>query len=289
MNNPLHNLIELLRLEKIEENIFRGKSQDLGFGSLYGGQVLGQSLSAATQTVPPERKAHSFHAYFLRPGDVKSPVVYEVDCVRDGKSFTTRRVKALQHGRAILTLEASFQVIEQGYSHQDEMPDVEGPEGLVSELDRLRAIKDKLPERIRDQLTSDKPIEFRFVKPANIFKTEKSDPDNYIWFRAAGKIPEDITICRCLLAYASDFGLLRTSLLPHGLTFWDPDFQAASLDHAMWFHRDCGLDEWLLHVTHSSTTGNARGYNTGKIFSRDGKLVASTSQEGLIRQHNYKG
>ncbi len=287
MKKVLHDLIELLQLEKIEENIFRGRSQDLGFGNLYGGQVLGQSLSAATQTVPPERKAHSFHAYFLRPGDANCPVVYEVDCVRDGKSFTTRRVKALQHGSAILTLEASFQITEPGYSHQDRMPPVEGPEGLLSELDRLRAIKDKLPEEIREKLTSDKPVEFRFVNPVNIFKPEQREPDHSVWFRAAGKIPEDISINRCLLAYASDFGLLRASMLPHGLTFWDPSMQVASLDHAMWFHRDFSIDEWLLHVMHSSSTVNGRGYNTGKIFTRDGLLVASTSQEGLIRDRNY--
>ncbi len=288
MENPLASLIELLQLEKIEENLFRGKSQDLGFGSLYGGQVLGQSLSAAIQTVPRERTAHSFHSYFLRPGDVKSHVIYEVDCVRDGKSFTTRRVKAIQHGRAILTLEASFQIREPGYSHQDEMPGIPGPEGLVSELDRFKEVQDKFPRNIRDKLLSDKPIEYRFVNPANFFEPEKREPDSAVWFRAAGKMPEENSVNMCLLAYASDFGLLRSSMFPHGLTFWNPSLQVASLDHAMWFHREFRLDRWHLHVMHSSSSGNARGYNTGKIYTREGILVASTSQEGLIRDHNYK-
>jgi acyl-CoA thioesterase-2 len=286
--NVLNNLLDLLKLEKIEENIFRGNSQDLGFGTVYGGQVLGQALSAASQTVDEKRGAHSIHAYFLKPGDSSHPIVYDVDCVRDGKSFTTRRVKAIQKGRAILTLEASFQGNEPGFDHQSEMPKVPGPDGIISEMEWVRGFRDKIPESIREKILGDKPIEFRHVNPVNPFAPEKMAPVRHVWFKTIHKIPDDAFIHKYLLAYASDYGFVGTSLYPHGHTFWEGDMQVASLDHAMWFHRDFRMDEWLLYVMDSPSASSGRGLNRGNIFTEDGKLVASTIQEGLIRYHKFK-
>jgi len=285
----LSELLELLKLEKIEENIFRGSSQDLGFGNIFGGQVLGQALSAASQTVTDERSAHSLHAYFLRPGDPAMPIVYSVDCIRDGKSFTTRRIVAIQKGRAIFSMSASFKVSETGFEHQMEMPEVEGPEGFVSELEMARSVEDKIPSTIRNQILCDKPIEIRPVNPVDPFLPEKEAPMRYVWFKAIGTMPDDMAVHQYMLAYASDFGLVGTSLYPHGYTFWDPRLQVASLDHAMWFHRDFRMDDWLLYVCSSPSASRALGFNHGHIFSRDGKLVASTTQEGLIRYRGTRG
>lgn len=287
VDNVLDELLALLKLEKIEENIFRGDSQDLGFGNVFGGQVLGQALSAATQTVGEDRGAHSLHAYFLRPGDPSKPVVYEVDCIRDGKSFTTRRVVAIQKGRAILSMSASFQVEESGFEHQDPMPEgIPMPEGLKSEVELARAISHKIPESIRNQILCVKPIEIRPVNPVNPFAPRKESPDRYVWFKTIHPMGEDLSVHKYMLTYASDFGLVSTSLRPHGRTFWNPDMQVASLDHAMWFHRDFRMDDWLLYVIHSPNAGRARGLNHGRIYTRNGVLVASTVQEGLIR---YRG
>ena len=285
MSDVLNDLLELLKLEKIEENIFRGRSQDLGFGNVFGGQVLGQSLSAASQTVPPERSVHSLHAYFMRGGDPNLAIVYQVDCLRDGNSFTTRRATAIQKGRPILSLEASFQVAEEGLEHQAAMPAVPGPEELKSELEMARSIKDRIPASIREKILCDKPIEIRPVNPVDPFAPKKMDPVKYSWFRAIGRVPDDIAVHKYMLAYASDFGLVGTALYPHGVTFWDPRMQVASLDHAIWFHRDFRIDEWLLYAMDSPSSGHSRGLNRGNIFTRDGRLVASTTQEGLIRYH----
>jgi len=284
----LAELLTLLQLEKIEENIFRGMSQDMGFGNIFGGQVLGQSLSAVLQTVPGERHVHSLHGYFLRPGDPKIPIVYQVDCIRDGKSFTTRRAVAIQKGRAIFSMSASFQKIEEGFEHHDIAPDVPGPDGLTSELEMARSFKDKIPESIRAQLTCDRPIEIRPVNPNNPFRPQKLEPYKFAWFKAIDKLPDDPVIHRYLLAYASDFGLVEASMYPHGRTFWEPRMQVASLDHAMWFHRDFRMDDWLLHAMHSPNASGARGLNFGSIFNREGKLVATVAQEGLIRLHEKK-
>jgi acyl-CoA thioesterase-2 len=284
-DNVLDELLKLLKLEKIEENIFRGNSQDLGFGNIFGGQVLGQTLSAASQTVPPERSAHSLHAYFLRPGDPAKPIVYQVDCIRDGKSFTTRLVVAIQKGRAIFNMSASFQVDESGFEHQATMPDVPGPDGILSEIEMARSVEDKIPLPIRNQILCVKPIEIRPINPMNPFAPKKKKPVRYVWFKTISQMPDDLSIHKYILAYASDFGLVSTSLYPHGRTFWDPDIQIASLDHAMWFHRDFRMDDWLLYAIESPSAGKARGLNHGHIFTRDGQLVASTSQEGLIRYH----
>lgn len=283
-DNVLEELLALLKLEKIEENIFRGNSQDLGFGNIFGGQVLGQALSAASHTVPAERSAHSLHAYFLRPGDPAMPIVYEVDCIRDGRSFTTRRVVAIQKGRAIFSMSASFQGDEDGFEHQADMPDVPGPEGFLSEIEMARRVADKIPAAIRNQILCIKPIEIRPVNPNNPFAPKKMEPRRYVWFKTIAKMPEDLSIHKYMLAYASDFGLVATSLYPHGKTFWDADMQVASLDHAMWFHRDFRMDEWLLYVIDSPSASRARGLNHGHIYTRNGRLIASTSQEGLIRR-----
>lgn len=287
-NNILEELLRLLKLEKIEENIFRGQSQDLGFGSVFGGQVLGQALSAAYQTVESDRIAHSLHAYFLRMGDAGKPIVYNVDCIRDGKSFTTRRVVAIQKGRAIFNMSASFQINEPGFDHQDKAPVTAGPEGIASELELAMAVADKIPEPIREKILCKKPIEFRPVNPIDPFSPEKKEPIGYTWFKAIDKMPDDFRVHQYLLAYASDFGLVATSLYPHGHSYWERDMQVVSLDHALWFHRDFRMDEWLLYVMKSPNAYKAKGLNNGEIYTKDGKLVASVTQEGLIRNLGLK-
>lgn len=281
--NVLEELLNLLKLEKIEENIFRGQSQDLGFGAVFGGQVLGQALSAASQTVPPERRAHSLHAYFLRPGDDSKPFVYSVDCTRDGKSFTTRRVVAIQNGRAAFHLSASFQVDEDGFDHQDEAPQVPGPEGISSQQENFQRVADRIPEPTRTKLLCNKPIETRPVNPMNPFAPTKMPPVKYVWFKAVDRLPDDPALHQYLLAYASDFGLLGTALYPHGHSFWERTMQVASIDHALWFHRDFRMDDWLLYAMESPSAGKARGMNFGRIYTREGKLAATVAQEGLIR------
>ena len=284
-DNVLQELLTLLKLEKIEENIFRGQSQDLGFGGVFGGQVLGQALSAAYQTVPAGRSIHSLHAYFLRMGDAGKPIVYEVDCIRDGKSFTTRRVVTIQKGRAIFNMSASFQVDEPGFDHHDRAPDVPGPEGLESELELALKVADKIPVNIREKILCKKPIEIRPVNPINPFAPEVREPVKYVWFKAIEKMPEDPAVHQYLLAYASDFNLVSTSLYPHGHSVWESKMQVASLDHAMWYHRDFRMDEWLLYVMHSPNACKARGLSEGRIYTRGGDMVASVTQEGLIRYH----
>ena len=281
--NVLDELLRLLKLEEIEENIFRGDSQDLGFGNVFGGQVLGQALSAASRTVSRSFSAHSLHGYFMRPGDAARPIVYTVDCIRDGKSFITRRVVAVQKGRAIFSMSASFHKNEEGFDHQSLMPAIKGPKGLESELDMARRLSDRIPKPIIDKLLCEKPIEIRIVNPLDPFDPKPLPPEKYLWFRARGKLPEDTALHRYMLAYASDFHLMTTALYPHGRTFWSPDVQAASLDHALWLHRDFAMDDWLLYVMKSPSAAGGRGMSTGAIFTRDGRLVASVAQEGLIR------
>nr|WP_314493046.1 acyl-CoA thioesterase II [uncultured Pseudomonas sp.] len=283
MSEVLDDLVDLLSLEAIEENLFRGRSQDLGFRQLYGGQVLGQSLSAASQTVEDARHVHSLHGYFLRPGDASMPVVYSVDRVRDGGSFSTRRVTAIQKGQPIFTCSASFQYDEEGFLHQAAMPDVVGPENLPSELELASTLSAHLPERLREKVLRPKPIEIRPVTERDPFNPTPDDPVKYVWFRADGTLPDVPALHKYLLAYASDFGLLTTSLLPHGKSVWNNDMQIASLDHSLWFHANLRADEWLLYATDSPWAGNARGFNRGSIYNRAGQLVASSSQEGLIR------
>ena len=283
MSHVLDDLVDLLSLEAIEENLFRGRSQDLGFRQLYGGQVLGQSLSAASQTVEEARHVHSLHGYFLRPGDASMPVVYSVDRVRDGGSFSTRRVTAIQKGQPIFTCSASFQYDEEGFEHQGQMPQVVGPENLPSEVELAQPMADHLPEHIRDKLLCAKPIEVRPVTEKDPFNPKPGDPVKYAWFRADGNLPDSQALHKYMLAYASDFGLLTTSLMPHGKSVWHRDMQLASLDHALWFHGNLRADDWLLYAMDSPWAGNARGFARGSIFNRAGQLVASSCQEGLIR------
>ncbi len=286
--NVLAELLELLKLEQIEENIFRGQSQDLGFRSVYGGQVLGQALSAAYQTVPAERHAHSLHAYFLRPGDVERPIVYNVDCIRDGTSFTTRRVVAVQKGKAIFSMSASFQVDEPGFDHQDAAPPVPGPDGIPSELESALRIENQIPAAVRETLLCRRPIEFRPINPMNPFAPEKREPVRNAWFKTIDRMPDDPRVHQYLLAYASDYALVTTSLYPHGRSYWEPEMQVASLDHAMWFHRGFRMDDWLLYSMRSTNACQARGLAYGQIFTREGVLVASVAQEGLIRYRGKK-
>jgi acyl-CoA thioesterase-2 len=283
MSQVLDELVALLSLEAIEENLFRGVSQDLGFRQLFGGQVLGQCVSAASQTVEADRHVHSMHGYFLRPGDAALPVVYQVDRVRDGGSFSTRRVTAVQKGKPIFTCSASFQYDEEGFQHQIAMPDVPGPEGLKSETELSRMVEAMIPERMRERATSDKPIEIRPVTRINPFDPKACEPVKHVWFRAAGALPDEPQLHKLLLAYASDFNLLTTSMQPHGVSVFQKFMQVASLDHSLWFHSNLRMDDWLLYTMDSPWSGNARGFSRGSIFNRQGQLVASVAQEGLTR------
>jgi acyl-CoA thioesterase-2 len=284
MSKVLDDLVALLALERIEENLFRGQSQDPGWGTVFGGQVLGQALSAAVQTVPADRRVHSLHAYFLRPGDVARPIVYEVDRIRDGRSFTTRRVVAVQGGRAIFNLSSSFQLDERGFEHQDTMPPAPDPATLPTEQERLERVLARVPSPIADKLLADRPFELRSADPLDEnFEPAPRAPERLLWMRAAGALPDDPALHAYLLAYVSDASFGTTALAPHGASWLSPALQLASIDHVMWFHRPFRCDDWLLHVIDSPTAQGARGLVRGAIYARDGRLVASTAQEGLIR------
>lgn len=278
----LADLLRLMRLERLEDNLFRGQSRDIGSSRVFGGQVLGQALMAAGRTVS-ERAAHSLHAYFLRAGDVEAPIVYEVDRSRDGRSFTSRRVVAIQHGRPILNLAASFQKAEEGLEHHASMPDVPAPESLPDSRHYTREVVNKVPEKMRRYLTTQRPFEFRHVDPLDFVAPSKRPATQLIWFRALGTLPDDLELHKVLLAYVSDYNLIGTATLPHGISFLQGQVQMASLDHAMWFHRPARLDHWMLYALDSPSASGARGLARGQIFSEDGRLVASTAQEGLIR------
>ncbi len=282
MDAVLADLVHLLHLERIEDNIFRGDSRDIGSAQVFGGQVLGQALSAAHHTVEG-RTAHSMHAYFLRRGDMDAPIVYHVDRARDGRSFSVRRVVAIQHGRPIFNMSASFQVPEEGLEHQAEMPDVPPPEELRDSLEIASEIIDALPEKMRRFHTQKRPFEFRPVRVPNFLKAEQLPPVKHVWVKAVDALPDDANLHRNLLAYFSDYELLGTATLPHGLRWGADNVQMASLDHALWFHRAARVDEWLLYSFDSPNASGARGFSRGQIFTRDGILVASSAQEGLIR------
>lgn len=282
MHPVLADLISLLGLERIEDNIFRGDSRDIGSPQVFGGQVLGQALSAAQHTVN-DRGAHSLHAYFLRRGDMQAPIVYEVDRARDGGSFSNRRVVAIQHGRPILNLAASFQKTESGLEHQAQMPDVPGPENLRALHEYESELPDTLPLKLRRFLFRERPFEFRPVRPINFQKREKLPPFRYVWMRAVSQLPDDKSLHQNLLAYVSDHELLGASALPHGLSFVRDNVIMASLDHAMWFHRPMRVDQWLLYAIDSPNASGARGFARGQFFTEGGELVASTTQEGLVR------
>jgi acyl-CoA thioesterase-2 len=287
MRPALQALLDILDLEYIEENIFRGYNRNLGSKRVFGGQVLAQALVAADRTVERERSVHSLHAYFILPGDIEAPLVYDVDRIRDGGSFTTRRIRAVQHGRPIFNMSASFQRIEEGHEHQTAMPDVPGPDGLTAEIELIRAIADRIPERFRDTFTQDRPFEFRPVDPVDPFAPVEREPRHAVWFRAVDQLPDEPIVHQALLAYASDHGLLPTALRPHSLSWLQPDMQVASLDHALWFHRPFRADAWMLYATESPSAAGSRGFTRGAVY-QDGALVASVAQEGLMRQRAPK-
>ncbi|AUM14250.1 acyl-CoA thioesterase [Ketobacter alkanivorans] len=283
MNNLVDELINLLDLETIELNLFRGESRDVGGRSVFGGQVISQSLVAAYRTLEEQRECHSLHAYFLRPGDMQAPIVYEVDRIRDGGSFTTRRVMAIQHGEAIFNMSASFQIVERGFEHQAaDLPDVPPPDDLESEYELRLKIAERVHKRVRPVLLQKRPIEMRPVDPLDFLNPQAKAPRKQVWFRASGSMNDDQSMHQALLAYASDFGLLGTGMMPHGLSFIDPNLQAASLDHTLWFHHPLRMDDWLLYDMESPCAMNARSFNRGQIYQH-GKLVASVCQEGLMR------
>jgi acyl-CoA thioesterase-2 len=282
MHPVLEDLIGLLRLERIEDNIFRGDSRDIGSPQVFGGQVIGQALSAAQNTVE-DRVAHSLHAYFLRRGDVKAPIIYEVDRSRDGRSFSNRRVVAIQHGRPILNLAASFQNPEEGLLHQFDMPDVPGPEGLKDLTEVAKDMLEFIPSKMRRFLTDKRPFEFRHVEPVDFEHPGKLPPTKHVWIRAVDKLPDNPVLHQNLLTYVSDYELLGVATLPHGLSFTRGSVIMASLDHALWFHGDVRMDEWLLYSMDSPSSSGARGLARGQLFTEDGRLVASTTQEGLMR------
>jgi acyl-CoA thioesterase-2 len=283
-DSPMAGLIAILDLEKIEENFFRGTSPKVGWQRVFGGLVIAQALMAAQRTVDPNRFVHSLHAYFMRPGDPKVPIVYQVDRIRDGSSFTTRRIVALQHGHAIFSMSASFQIEEDGFDHQVVMPDVPPPEKLLTE-DQLRdSFLANAPESIRKYWDTRRPIEIRPVSLTHYISREKLEPLQHIWVRAVGEVPNDRHYQAAILAYLSDMTLLDTSLYAHGTTIFDPKIQVASLDHAMWFHRPFAMDDWMLYSQDSPTAVGARGLTRGSLYTRDGILVASVAQEGLIRE-----
>ncbi|HWM85702.1 MAG TPA: acyl-CoA thioesterase II [Kofleriaceae bacterium] len=284
MSQVLDDLVTLLALEKIEENLYRGQSQDLGWGTVFGGQVVGQALSAAAQTVPVERQVHSLHAYFLRPGDVTRPILFEVDRIRDGGSFTTRRVVAIQAGRAIFNMSASFQRDEPGFEHQESMPEAPPPASLPTEQERAARAADRLPRTAVQMARKERAFEARSTDPeGDPFRPAPRAARRMVWMRTVDRLPDDPALHRYLLAYASDFAFVTTSLLPHGVSFLTPGMQIASLDHVMYFHQPLRCDEWLLHVMDSPAAHGARGLVRGSYFTESGRLVASTVQEGLIR------
>jgi acyl-CoA thioesterase-2 len=280
---PAAELLELLDIEQLEVDLFRG----IGSGGetttrIFGGHVIAQALMAAYRTVP-ERICHSLHAYFIRPGDPKIPVIYQVDRARDGGSFTTRRVVAVQHGKQIFNMSASFHVEESGWDYQHRMPEVGKPDDWPNR-DELRAtVVDKLPEKYRSDFMRKRPIELREVAPRDFFDPEKADDRNQLWFRMEAARGQGPQMQHCLLAYASDMNLLGSSLRPHGLTWFQGKVMTASLDHAMWFHAPIEFSDWHLYDLDAPWTGGARGFNRGSVYRQDGTLVASTAQEGLMR------
>jgi acyl-CoA thioesterase-2 len=282
MRAVLADLLHLLDLERVEENIFRGESRDIGSARVFGGQVLGQALSAASATVEG-RDVHSLHAYFLRAGDVDAHIVYDVDRARDGRSFSNRRVVAIQHGRPIFNMTVSFQAHEEGIEHQADMPRVPSPDELPEAGEVGADVLAKIPEKMRRYLTHERPFEVRPVEPISILNPKRTKPVRHLWVRAVDALPDRPDVHRTLLAYLSDYQLVATATLPHGIRFEHGNVQLASLDHAMWFHRPFRLDDWLLYAMESPNASGARGLALGRFFTRDGALVASTAQEGVVR------
>lgn len=275
-------LVDLLTLEQLDDNLFRGQNYQTPWGRVFGGQVLAQSIHAARRTVPEERIVHSMHGYFILGGDPKQPIIYNVDRIRDGRSFTTRRVVAIQKGRAIFNMSASFQIAEKGFTHQIPMPNVLPPEAVIPDEEWAKQYKKELPDLYK-RYQVERPIEFRPVEKFNPLHPKKESPFRHIWLKANSPVPDDQFLHRELLAYAADYNLMGTSLLPHRDRFKRKQMQMASLDHAMWFHQDIKMDEWILYALDSPSASNSRGFSRGNFFNQAGVLVSSVVQEGLIR------
>ncbi|KKX27707.1 acyl-CoA thioesterase II [Rhizobium sp. LC145] len=282
--SAMGQLIVTLDLEKLEENLFRGNSPQIGWQRVFGGQVIAQALMAAQRTVPADRFVHSLHAYFMRPGDPAVPIVFQVERIRDGSSFATRRVVAVQHGKAIFSMSASFQIEEPGYDHQISMPPVTLPEKLMGEKEFKELFLAQAPAVVRKYWSHERPIEIRPVSLVHYLTKDKLEPRQDIWVRTVGEVPADRHYQAAVLAYLSDMTLLDTSLYAHGTSIFDPDLQVASLDHAMWFHRPHAFDDWLLYTQDSPSSSGARGMTRGSLYTRSGSLIASVAQEGLIRK-----
>ncbi len=288
-SDPVTDLLTLLDLERLEVDLFRGQSPDEETSQrVFGGQVIAQALVAAYRTVE-ERTCHSLHAYFIRPGDPQIPIIYEVDRSRDGGSFTTRRVIAIQHGRQIFNMACSFHIEEQGWHHQHEMPETEGPEGLPTDRELRQRVADRVPEAFRQRFKRPNAIEIRDIDPLDMFEPTPKPEVSHLWFRVAREIDEKPWLHHCLLAYASDMRLLGTANRPHGVSWMTGELMSASLDHSMWFHAPVNFSDWLLYTMDAPYAGGARSFNRGKIFTRDGQLVASVAQEGLMRPRKPKG
>ena len=282
-------LAALLDVEEIDTDLYRGARQPGGIGRVFGGQVIAQALQAAQRSVEPVKTAHSLHAYFMRPGDEQRPIMFRVVRDFEGRSFATRRVIATQGGQPILNLAASFQLFEDGFAHQDAMPEVPPPETLPSDRELRAAAADDIPDKWRRHLLRARPIEIRPVAPRNWVRPDATEPRQASWFRVAAPIGDDPALHRAILAYASDMTLLGTCMLPHGVNWISGGVQTASLDHALWLHEPFRVDDWLLYATDSPWSGHARGFNRGGIYTRDGRLVASVAQEGLIRRRSDTG
>jgi len=285
MSQALYQLLAILNLETLEQNLFRGLSPQVGWQRVFGGQVIGQALVAAYRTIE-DRAAHSLHAYFLRAGDPKVPIIYEVDRIRDGNSFSTRRVVAIQHGQAIFSMAASFHKHEEGLIHQAKMPDVPQPEALPSEAELKEHLVGRLPEPLKAYWQHERPIEIRPVDLSRYTSPGKRSASQQVWIKATGELGDSLACNQCVLAYASDFTLLDTALIAHGRFVFDPTLMLASLDHAIWFHRPFRIDDWLLYSQDSPSSAGARAFCRGTLFTRSGELVASTAQEGLVRERH---
>ncbi|OLF71100.1 acyl-CoA thioesterase II [Maricaulis sp. W15] len=276
-------LVHLLDVEEIDVDLYRGRRNPGGQGRVFGGQVIAQALKSAVASVDPERHIHSLHAYFMRPGDEDFPIIYRVERDYDGGSFSNRRVIAMQRGKPILNMTASFQKPEAGLTHQFDLGDVAMPDDLPTEVELLRKMKDQIPEPFYRFMTRPRPIEMRPVDPWSPIDPRPREPKRQIWIRATDLATDDQVMHRAILAFASDMALLSTCMQPHGVSWMTRKMQSASLDHAVWFHDDVDMSDWLLYDTDSPWSGGARGFNRGQLFTRDGRLVASTAQEGLIR------
>ncbi|URL02757.1 acyl-CoA thioesterase II [Avibacterium sp. 20-126] len=283
MSVVLNQLIDLLKLERFDDFLFRGQSQDLGFRQVFGGQVVAQALSAAIQVAPKDRLLHSCHAYFLAPGDSLYPIIYDVEVLREGHHFTAMRVKAVQHNQAICHITASFQMEENGFDHQTTMPNVSEPDSFLAENVALQKLAQYIPEPIREKFTADRPFDIRSKYINNPFQGKVLPPEQYVWVKANGEVPQDRAIQQCLLAYFSDFHPLLTALHPHQKGFLEAGMKLATIDHSIWFHRAGDLNDWLLYAIESPNAFGARGLSRGQIFDRQGRLIATTQQEGLIR------